>query len=259
MMTSNPFLPLAAQLPGFALQGFVLLMLALVVAGTLIDVWHKGSGKYFARLWCTMLRRGKRRLGNGELARLAGQTLLHTVAGAGEFCNHQRRLSHLLLMYGFIVYVIATCVLVFAYPAIPVPAIWPLLWNLGVLMVLVGGWWFFLLIRVDVAYEGHSPWRLVQADLFIGSLLASTGFALLWEVLQAVGFAAASLVAFALYAVFTAVLFGTVPWSKLAHMFYKPAAAFQRRVEEASGASSLPLPAKTRGKERRIPCPPSLT
>ena len=41
----------------------------------------------------------------------------------------------------------------------------------------------------------------------------------------------------------TTVLFIGVPWSKFAHMFYKPAAAYQRRVEEASGASGLPQPA----------------
>lgn len=259
MMTSNPFLPLAAQLPACALQGYVLLMLLLVVAGTLVDIWHKGSATYFSRLWCATQQRRKRRLGNGDYLKLAGQTLLHTVASANEFCNHQRRLSHLLLMYGFIAYVVATLVLVFAYPATSAPAIWPLLWNLGIVMVLTGGWWFFLLLRVDVAHEGRSPFRLVQADLFILSLLASASFALLWEVLQAAGYATASLVAFALYALFTAVLFGTVPWSKFAHMFYKPAAAFQRRVEEASGASALPLPAQTRGKERRVPCPPSFT
>jgi len=42
---------------------------------------------------------------------------------------------------------------------------------------------------------------------------------------------------------YTAVLFGGVPWSKFAHMFYKPAAAFQKKVEEANGSSNLPRPA----------------
>ena len=33
-----------------------------------------------------------------------------------------------------------------------------------------------------------------------------------------------------------------VPWSKFAHMFFKPAAAFEKRVSEANGtAENLPL------------------
>jgi hypothetical protein len=40
------------------------------------------------------------------------------------------------------------------------------------------------------------------------------------------------------------VLFGTVLWSKFAHMFFKPAAAFQRRMAEADGSmDNLPPPA----------------
>ena len=32
------------------------------------------------------------------------------------------------------------------------------------------------------------------------------------------------------------VLFGTAYWSKLAHMFFKPAAAFQKKVTKADGS-----------------------
>ncbi len=40
------------------------------------------------------------------------------------------------------------------------------------------------------------------------------------------------------------VLFGTLLWSKFAHMFFKPAAAFQRRVAEADGSrDNQPPPA----------------
>ena len=48
--------------------------------------------------------------------------------------------------------------LVFAYPtpSTPAPVLLPILWNVGSLMVLVGGYWFFFFIRVDVAKEGHS-------------------------------------------------------------------------------------------------------
>jgi hypothetical protein len=104
-------------------------------------------------------------------------------------------------------------------------------------MVLVGGYWFWFFIRVDVAAEGNSPFRVVRADLFILSLLASVTLGLLWAYVQAMAL-------FGLYVIATTVLFGSVPWSKFAHMFFKPAAAFEKRVSYANGTrSNLPGPA----------------
>ena len=101
-------------------------------------------------------------------------------------------------------------------------------------MVCVGGYWFWFFIRVDVAAEGNSPFRVMRADLFILSLLASVTLGLVWAWLQASGSAGAMAV-FGLYIIATTVLFGGVPWSKFAHMFFKPAAAFEKRVSEANG------------------------
>jgi hypothetical protein len=50
---------------------------------------------------------------------------------------------------------------------------------------------------------------------------------------------------FGLYVLATTFLFGSVPWSKFAHMFFKPAAAFEKRVAEANGAAEN-LPTQTR-------------
>jgi hypothetical protein len=48
-----------------------------------------------------------------------------------------------------------------------------------------------------------------------------------------------------LHIIATTVLFGSVPWSKFAHMFFKPAAAFEKRVAAANGSrSNLPAPAE---------------
>jgi hypothetical protein len=53
------------------------------------------------------------------------------------------------------------------------------------------------------------------------------------------------------------VLFVSIPWSKFSHMFFKPAAAFQKRIEEANGSrSNLPAPAdnpEVFGSARREP------
>ena len=148
-------------------------------------------------------------------------------------------------MYGFIAYVITSAMLIFGYtdPAMAAPAAVTGLWHLGALSVCVGGYWFWFFIRVDVAAEGNSPFRIVRADLFILSLLASTTLGLIWAVLQAMDSSWAT-VLLGSYLIATTVLFGSVPWSKFSHMFYKPAAALQKRVEEANGyRRNLPAPA----------------
>jgi hypothetical protein len=241
MFTTNPFAALSASIPPAVMQGYVILMAVLVAAGTLFDVVHKGSARYFFDSWRSRSRKGAREVGGGELASIAVKTAVVDVLASGEFCNPRRRIAHLLGMYGFVLYVLATAVLVFDASA---SAIWAQLWWLGALMICAGGYWFWFFIRVDVAAEGHTPFRVVKADLFILSLLASATFALLWALLQARG-GAPAWVLFALYVIATTVLFGSVPWSKFAHMFFKPAAAFEKRVSQADGTAEN-LPTQTR-------------
>jgi hypothetical protein len=242
MFSSNPFAALSASLSPAAMQAYVLAMIFLVVAGTLFDIWHKGSARYFFENFRKSKARASRQVGGGELVSIAVQTAVVDVMASGEFCNIRRRIAHLLTMYGFVLYAVTTVLMVFCYPtsATATPAIVPQLWWLGGLMVCLGGYWFWFFIRVDVAAEGNSPFRLMKADLFILSLLASVTLGLIWAWMQASG-AAGSLALFSLYILATTVLFGGVPWSKFAHMFFKPAAAFDKRVAKANGtAENLP-------------------
>ncbi len=245
MFTSNPFADLSAFLPPVAMQTYILLMILAVAVGTVADMLHKSSGKYFAQRRQKSQEKATRKLSGADKASLAIKTLAVEVATAGEFCNPQRRISHMLMFYGFILYLSTTIALIFAYPthATPAPAILPLLWNIGVIMLLIGGYWFFFLLRVNVAKDGQPVFSLVLADLFIVTLLGSVTFAFLWEIVQTTGNLTATKIVFGFYILFTTLLFGTVRWSKLAHMFFKPVVAFQRRVEEASGATALPPPA----------------
>jgi hypothetical protein len=222
-------------------------MLLAVVLGTIFDAYHKGSATYFARRRAKAEAAARRRLGGGERASLVARTI-GEAAVSGEFGMGKRRVSHLLTMYGFILYVIATIVMVFAYARAPdTPAVWPTLWIIGALMILAGGLWFFFFLRVNVAYDGDPPFHLGRADLFVGSLIASAAFALIWHFVQTASDSrAAILVSFAVYMFFTTLLFVSVPWSKFAHMFYKPTVAFQRKVEEANGSSDLPSPSHSR-------------
>jgi hypothetical protein len=237
MLSINPFALAGASLPAGFLQGFLVLMALAVAAGTLFDIVHKGSARYFFANIRDSKKKGSE-TGGGRLVSIAVQTAVVDVLASGEFCNQKRRVAHLLGMYGFILYVVATAVMVFRYPtgATLTPPIWPVLWWIGALMVLVGGYWFWFFIRVDVAVEGHSPFRLAKADLFVLSLLASVTLGVVWAATGGgVG------VLFWLYIIATIVLFGGVPWSKFAHMFFKPAAAFEKRVSRANGtAENLP-------------------
>ncbi len=245
MFSANPFAALSESIAPAVMQTYVVVMILLVAAGTVYDTLHKKSAQYFFRNWRDARRNASRRVGAGEMVSLAVRTVLMEGLMSGEFCNRRRRIAHLLTMYGFLAFVIATAIMVFMFPtpATPAPAILPQLWYLGALLICVGGYWFWFFIRVDVAAEGNSPFRLVFADLFILSLLASATFGLIWGVLQSAGSAWSNLF-FGLHVLASTVLFGSVPWSKFAHMFYKPAAAFQKRVEEANGSrSNLPPPA----------------
>jgi len=239
MLTSNPFAELSASIPPIVMQTYIIVMILLVAGGTLLDIVHKKSAKYFFDNWRNAKNKGTQQVDGGEMVSLAIQTAASEVLTSAEFCNARRRIAHLLTMYGFLAYVIATFIMVFWYPtpATPAPAILPLLWYLGALMVCGGGYWFWFFIRVDVAAEGNSPFRVVHADLFILSLLASVTFGLIWASFGTSLF-------LGLYLIATTVLFGSVPWSKFSHMFFKPAAAFQKRVENANGSrSNLPAPA----------------
>ena len=256
MFTINPFAELSVFIPPAVTQTYVVIMIILVAAGTLFDILHKGSARYFFDSWRKSKSKGQRQVDGGEWVSLAVKTGLVDVLASGEFCNARRRAAHLLTMYGFLFYVTTTAVMVFRYPtpATPTPAILPQLWWIGGLMILVGGYWFWFFIRADVAAEGNSPFRVMHADLFILSLLASVTLGLAWAFLQARGSAAAG-VLFGLYIIATTVLFGSVPWSKFAHMFFKPAAAFEKRLSYANGTrSNLPGPAdkpETFGTARR--------
>jgi hypothetical protein len=242
-MGSNPFAAVAEFWSPLAMKIYIVLMILAVIIGTLFDVSHKGGGIYFARRREKSKASARNPLGGGEAFTLVLATIAEA-AVSGEFDKTPRRISHLLTMYGFLVNMITSVLMVYVYPtAVATPPIVSTLWMLGAVMVLVGGLWFFLFLRANVAHDGDPPWHLGRADLFIGSLIASMALALVWHFTQSnYPGSTAVYILFGLYMFFTTLLFVSVPWSKFAHMFFKPAMAYQRRVEEANGSSDLPSP-----------------
>ncbi|MDT8383780.1 MAG: adenylyl-sulfate reductase [Gammaproteobacteria bacterium] len=238
MFMINPFAELSASIPSNVMQGYLILMVLLVVGGTILDMMHKKSAKYFFENAKKAQANAKRTVGTGEKVGLAIQTVASEVLTSSEFCNPKRRLSHLLTMYGFIIFVVTTAIMIFGYPtpATPAPAILPQLWHIGALMLAIGGYWFWFFIRVDVSAEGLPWFRFERADLFILSLLATSTFALIWSYTQSAGIAGWSTLFMVLFIASATLLFGGVYWSKFAHMFFKPAAAHQKKITKADGS-----------------------
>jgi hypothetical protein len=246
MFNTNPFAELSTVIDPTIMQVYIIVMALMVAGGTLFDIVHKRSAIYFFRNWQKSRAKAKQKISGGKMASLAIQTALVEGVTSAEFCSMRRRIAHLLTMYGFIAYAATTAIMVFGYPttATPAPAILANLWYLGALLVCVGGYWFWFFIRVDVSAEGNSPFRLVRADLFVVSLMVSTTFGLIWAYTQTTGNTTLEILFLSLYLIATTVLFGSVPWSKFSHMFFKPAAALEKRMSVANGSrNNLPEPA----------------
>jgi hypothetical protein len=229
MFTSNPFAELSASIPTVYMQGYIIVMVLLVMGGTILDMLHKKSAQYFFENAKKAQKNATRSVGGGEKVAIATSVLLKEVLTSGEFDNPRRRLSHLLTMWGTIIFIVTTAIMIFSPTS--TSALLPQLWHIGALMLAVGGYWFWFFIRADVAAEGLSSFRLERSDLFILSLLGTSTFALIWS------FTGGGLtVYFALFILSSTVLFGGVYWSKFAHMFFKPAAAYQKRITVADGS-----------------------
>jgi hypothetical protein len=245
MFTSNPFAELSASISPQIMQGYVVLMVLLVIGGTVLDMIHKKSAQYFFENAKKSQKSAKRSVSTGEKAGIAISTVANEILTSSEFCNVRRRLSHLLTMYGFVIFVATTAIMIFGYaaPETSTPTILPALWHIGALMLCAGGYWFWFAIRVDVSAEGL-PWYRFEGrgDVFIIGLISTATFGLIWSFTQSSGIEGWSTLFFALFIISSTTLFGTVFWSKFAHMFFKPAAAYQKKITRADGSrENLPL------------------
>ena len=245
MIAINPFSELSEFIPSIAMQAFVVVMIILVVVGTLMDTIHKKNIKYFFDNAKKAKKSATNTVGAGKKASIVLKTVASDVLTTSELAG-KRRISHLLGMYGTIIFWVTSAIMIFNYstPESVTPSILPLLWHLGAIMTCLGGYWFWLFLRVDVEAEGNPWYRVIKADLFVLSLLAAATFGLVWSYLQAKGISGWDTLFLVLFTLSNLVLFGGVYWSKFAHMFYKPGAALQKHLAEADGSrENLPAPA----------------
>ena len=248
ILSSNPFSILAETVPPVAMQAFVLLMLAFVVFGTLLDIIHKKNVKYFFNNAKKAKKFATRELSSGEKFAIVSKTVAYDIGTTSELGAGKRRIAHLLGMYGTILFWIGSVVMVFCYSSVDAetPRLWPMIWHVGALMTVLGGSWFWFFLRVDVYSEAQPWYRIIKADLFVLALIATSLTGLIWSYLQnlELGDRWDDKVFLVLFVISNFVLFGGVYWSKFAHMFYKPGAAIQKNLAEADGSrDNLPPPA----------------
>jgi len=246
MFMTNPFAELSALISADVMQMYIIVMAVLVAGGTILDMMHKKSAQYFFLDSAKNAKNAKRTVSTGEKAGLAVATIASEVITSSEFCSTKRRISHLLTMYGFIIFVATSALMIFECDTIATETL-AKFWHIGAIMLCLGGYWFWFSIRVDVNSEGVKWYQLRRADIFIVSLFTTATFALIWSYLQSKGMNGATgdmgltTLFFVLFIASNTMLFASVMWSKFAHMFFKPAAAFQKRVAHADG-SNLNLP-----------------
>ena len=74
MLSRNPFAELSAFVPPAIMQTYIVAMILMVAGGTLFDIMHKKSAKYFFDHWRNAKNKGTRQVGGGEMVSLAMQT-----------------------------------------------------------------------------------------------------------------------------------------------------------------------------------------
>ena len=253
MFTTNPFFVLTESMSPIFMQLFVILMIALIVVGTAMDIIHKKNVKYFFDNAKKAKKNATKVLSTSERIKVLSKTVVSDIATTSELGAGKRRAAHVMGMYGTILFWISTVVMVFMYtnPLSSTPNIWPILWHAGAFLTVVGGCWFWFFLRVDVYSEAQPWYRIIKADLFVLALIATSLFGLIWSYLQNMNLGARwdDKVFLVFYIVANLILFGGVYWSKFAHMFYKPGAAIQKNLAEADGSRDN-LPPEADGPEQ---------
>ena len=247
MLSINPFSILAETIPPVAMQGFIILMAALIAFGTIVDIIHKKNVKYFFENAKKAKKNATKILSTAERVKVLSKTIVSDIATTSELGAGKRRAAHVLGMYGTILFWLSSAVLVFCYTGADKASseIWSMVWHAGALLTCIGGYWFWFFLRVDVSAEAHPWYRVIKADLFVLALLACSTFGLIWSYTQFNDQVGLSYLFLTLYIISNLVLFGGVYWSKFAHMFYKPGAAIQKNLAEADGSrDNLPPPAE---------------
>ena len=113
MLSTNPFSILAETVSPIFMQSFVIVMVILVVAGTLLDIIHKKNVKYFFNNAKKAKLSATKTLSTGEKISVISKTIISDIATTSELGAGKRRVAHLLGMYGTILFWVASVIMIF--------------------------------------------------------------------------------------------------------------------------------------------------
>ena len=186
MLNTNPFAMLSEVLSPFAMQSFIIIMVVLIALGTIIQMIKHKNLTYFLNNAKKAKLQATREIGTSERVSILAKTTVVDIGTTSELGFGKRRLSHVLGMYGTIIFWVSSAMLVFCYTGADKPSssIWSMLWHIGAILTCIGGYWFWLFLRVDVSAEAHPWYRIIKADLFVLALLACATFGLAWSYTQ---------------------------------------------------------------------------
>ena len=131
MLNTNPFSILAETVSPFAMQSFIIAMIVLIALGTIIQMIHHKNITYFFNNAKKAKLQATREIGAGEKASIIAKTTVVDIGTTAELGFGKRRLSHVLGMYGTIIFWVSSAMLVFYYTGADKSqsSIWSMLWH----------------------------------------------------------------------------------------------------------------------------------
>ena len=106
---------LAETVPSIGMQIFALAMVALAGGGTILDIIHKKNVKYFFNNAKKAKLSATKNLSSGEKISVVTKTIAHDILTTAELGATQRRIAHVMGMYGTVLFWIGSAVMIFKY------------------------------------------------------------------------------------------------------------------------------------------------
>ena len=128
MITINPFAEVSQLVSPIIIQAYVILMVVLVVIGTFFEMLHKKNVTYFFQNAKKAKLSATKTLGVGEKTSIVIKTVATDVLTTAELGFGQRRIAHILGMWGTILFWVTSAIMIFCYSTTETetPSIYPL-------------------------------------------------------------------------------------------------------------------------------------
>ena len=104
MLETNPFSAISEFIPALIMQSFIIAMVLLIAFGTIIQMIHHKNLTYFFNNAKKAKLQATREVSAGEKVKILAKTAVYDIGTTAELGFGKRRLSHVLGMYGTIIF-----------------------------------------------------------------------------------------------------------------------------------------------------------